>query len=54
MGKQAAYYLAAGDLSLLEISDRLNGIPMSALKQGNSAYGFPRNVFAEMVRSARS
>jgi hypothetical protein len=54
MTKHAAYWLAAGDISPFEIGSRLNKIPMSALKHDGSPYGFPRDVFAEMVSSAGS
>ncbi len=49
MAKHAAYWLAEGELSPFEIGSRLNGIPMSALKQDGSAYGFPRGVFEALV-----
>jgi hypothetical protein len=52
MTKHAAYWLAAGDVSLFEIGSRLKAIPMSALKQDGSSYGFPRNVFEALVESA--
>jgi hypothetical protein len=52
MTKHAAYYLAVGDVSPFEIGSRLKEIPMSALKHDGSAYGFPRDVFAEMVSRA--
>ncbi len=54
MTRHAAYWLAAGDTSLFDIGTRLKGIPMSALKHADSPYGFPRDVFAEMVSNARS
>jgi hypothetical protein len=54
MTKHAAYWLAAGDVSPVEIGSRLKEIPMSALKHEGSNYGFPRVVFAEMVSSAGS
>jgi hypothetical protein len=49
MTKHAAYWLAAGDTSPFEIGTRLNEIPMSALKQDGSPYGFPRDVFEVLV-----
>ncbi|HYT88919.1 MAG TPA: hypothetical protein VEL76_09435 [Gemmataceae bacterium] len=49
MTKHAAYWLAAGDGSPFEIGSRLNDIPMSALKNDDSAYGFPREAFKELV-----
>jgi hypothetical protein len=49
MIKHAAYYLAAGDVSLVEIGFSLKGIPMSALKQDGSTHGFPRDAFKAMV-----
>jgi hypothetical protein len=52
MVKHAAYYLAAGDISPVEIGSRLNGIPMSALEHGGSTHGFPQNAFKAMVGSA--
>ena len=54
MTKHAAYWLAAGDVSPIEIGSRLKEIPMSALKHDTSLYGFPRDVFAEMVSRAGS
>lgn len=54
MTKHAAYYLAAGDVSPVEIGSRLKDIPMSALKQDGSTHGFPRDVFRAMVDQARS
>lgn len=48
----AAYWLAAGDVSPFEIGSRLKETPMSALKHGGSPYGFPRDVFAEMISTA--
>ena len=54
MTKHAAYYLAAGDVSPIEIGSRLKGIPMSALKHDRSTHGFPRDVFKAMVDKAES
>jgi hypothetical protein len=54
MTKHAAYYLAAGDVSPVEIGTRLNGIPMSALKHDGSTHGFPRDAFRAMVDKAGS
>jgi len=51
MTKHAAYWLAAGDVAPSEIGSRLKEIPMSALKHDRSPYGFPRDVFEEMVSS---
>jgi len=52
MTKHAAYWLAAGEVTAIEIGSRLKGIPMSALKHDGSTHGFPRDVFAKMVSSA--
>jgi len=52
MTKHAAYWLAAGDGSPFEKGARPNEIPMSALKHDGSPYGFPRDVFEALVRSA--
>lgn len=49
MTKHAVYWLAAGDVPLSEIGPRLNGIPMSALKQDGSSHGFPRDVFEGLL-----
>jgi hypothetical protein len=49
MTKHAAYWLATEEVSPFEIDSRLKEIPMSALKHGRSAYGFPRDVFKELV-----
>jgi hypothetical protein len=46
MTRHAAYWLAAGDVSLFEIGSRLKDIPMSALKHDGSTHGFPRDAFA--------
>ena len=54
MTKHAAYYLAAGDVAPFEISTRLNGIPMSALKHNGKPCGFPRDVFKAMIDEAGS
>jgi hypothetical protein len=54
MTKHAAYWLAAGDVAPSEIGTRLKEIPMSALKHDRSHYGFPQNVFEEMVSSLES
>ena len=54
MTKHAAYWLAGGDGSLVEIGSRLKGIPMSALKQDGSTHGFPRDAFKAMVDNAGS
>jgi hypothetical protein len=54
MTKHAAFWLSAGDVSLVEIGSRLKGIPMSALKHGGSTHGFPRDAFKAMVDKAGS
>lgn len=54
MAKHAAFWLAAGDVSLVEIGSRLKGIPMSALKHDGSTHGFPRDAFKAMVDNAGS
>jgi len=54
MTKHAAFWLAAGDVSPFESGSRLKEIPMSALKHDRSPYGFPRDVFEEMVSSLES
>ncbi len=53
MTKHAAFWLASEDISPFEIGTRLKEIPMSALKHGGSPYGFPRDVFEELVGSDR-
>ncbi len=52
MTKHAAYWLAIGAISLVEIGSRLNEIPMSALKQAGSPSGFPDRVFKACVQTA--
>lgn len=52
MVKHAAFWLAEGDLSPHEVGVRLNGIPMSALINDKSDYGFPRDVFEALVEGA--
>jgi hypothetical protein len=52
MTRHAAYWLAAGDVSLFEVSSQLREIPMSALKHDGSQYGFPGDTFEELVESA--
>ena len=42
MTKHAAFCLAEGNVSSVEIGSRLKGIPMSALKHDGSTHGFPR------------
>jgi hypothetical protein len=54
MTKQAALWLAPGDISLIEVGVRLNEVPMSALKHGGSTHGFPRDAFGAMVGEAGS
>ncbi len=54
MTKHAAYWLAAGDVAPFEIGSRLKEIPMSALKHDHSHYGFPRDVFEEMLSALES
>jgi hypothetical protein len=49
MTKHAAYWLAVGDVAPSEIGTRLKEFPMSALKHDRSPYGFPRDVFEDMV-----
>ena len=52
MARHAAYWLAAGEVSPIEICSRLRGIPMSALRRDGSPYGFPQAVFEALVESA--
>jgi hypothetical protein len=47
--KHAAYWLAEGEISPHDVASKLNEIPMSALKHGGSAYGFPRDAFKALV-----
>ena len=54
MTKHAAYWLVAGDVAPSEIGSRLREIPMAALKHDRSTYGFPRDVFEEMVNGLES
>jgi hypothetical protein len=54
MMTHAAFWLAAGDVSLVEIGSRLKGIPMSALKHDGSSHGFPGDVFRAMVDKVKS
>ena len=54
MAKHAAFWLAAGDVSLVEIGSRLKGIPMSALKHDGSTHGLPRDAFKAIVDKAGS
>ena len=54
MTKLAAFCLAEGDVSPVEIGSRLKGIPMSALKHDGSTHGFPRDAFKAMVDEAES
>lgn len=54
MTRHAAYWLAAGDVSSFDIGSRLKDIPMSALRRDGSTHGFPRDVFAEIVKGAGS
>jgi hypothetical protein len=54
MTKHAAFWLAEGDVSPVEIGSRLKGIPMSALKHDGSTCGFPRDAFKAMVDKAGS
>ena len=49
MIKHATYWLAGGDRSPLDVGFRLNDIPMSALANGGSAYGKPREVFRALM-----
>src|SRR5262249_16337044 len=52
LAKHATYLLAAGDVSPFDVGNRLNDTPLSALRHGGSAYGFPRDVFRTLVASA--
>ncbi len=52
MIKHASYWLALGDVAMEEISARLKETPMSALGRVGSPYGFPRDVFEEIVEAA--
>lgn len=52
--KQAVILLETGELSLVEVSSRLNETPMTGLKTDGSTHGFPRAVFNGMVESAGS
>lgn len=45
----AAFLIETGELSLVEISTYLTGIPMTGLKHDKSTHGFPRDVFNKMV-----
>jgi hypothetical protein len=54
MVKHAAFLLASGDISPVEIGSRLKGIPMSALKHDGATHGFPRDAFKAMVDESRS
>lgn len=54
MAKHAAYWLAKDDVAPSEIGSRLMKIPMSALKHDGSPYGFPRDVFEDMVSGLES
>ncbi len=54
MAKHAAFWLATGEVSPMEIGSRLKGIPMSALKHDRSTHGFPRDAFKAMVNEAGS
>jgi hypothetical protein len=49
MTKHAEYWLVSEEISPFEIGSRLKEIPMSALRHGRTAYGFPRDVFEELV-----
>ena len=53
LAKMASFYLGDGDLSLIEISSRLKDTPMTGLKHVGSSHGFPRDVFADMVKGHR-
>jgi hypothetical protein len=54
MAKHAACWLAGGDVAPSEIGTRLKEIPMSALKHDRSNYGFPQDVFDEIVSGLES
>ena len=53
LAKMASFYLEQGDFSLIEISSRLKDTPMTGLKHAGSTHGFPRDVFADMVKGHR-
>jgi hypothetical protein len=53
MINHAAYWLAAGDMSPVEIDARLNEVPMSALKHDSFAYGFPGDAFKALIEAVR-
>jgi hypothetical protein len=53
--REAAWWLAEGDLSPHDVGVRLNDTLLSALGRGGSAsYGKPREAFAELLRRAGS
>ena len=52
MIKHASYWLALGDVGMAAISARLKETPMSALGRPSSPYGFPRDVFEEIVAAS--
>jgi hypothetical protein len=43
------YWLAEGDESPFDVGFRLNEIPMSALANGGSTYGKPREAFRALA-----
>ncbi len=51
MIKHASYWLALGDVGMEEIGARLKETPMSALGRPGSPYGFPTDVFEEIVNA---
>ena len=54
MVKHATYWLAEGDQSPFDVGFRLNDIPMSALANGGSAYGKPREAFRALAGGVES
>ncbi len=52
--KHASFSLVEDFMSPFEVGSGLNGIPMSALKEGGSSYGRPKVVFKALVREAES
>ena len=52
--RHAAYWLAEGDQSPFDVGLRLNEIPMSALANGGSPYGKPREAFRALAGGVES
>jgi hypothetical protein len=52
--RHATYWLAGGDQSPFDVGFRLNDIPMSALANGGSAYGKPREAFRALAGGVES